>query len=370
MALSCVGYILSQLQKDSLIRICNERGLNPYGNKPILHHRLRSSFGSKPEELLTFLRKEELKLICADSEINISGNIDDLIKRIMSIKFCLPHVTSESNDFSEDEISSEDESDDFSEDEISSEDESDGSEGKSEFELELPERYTVVGAIGKGGFGEAFLCKDSKLKRNVVIKRPHPEHAERILREAKIQAQFQHQNIVSIYDINTDKKAFPFIVMEYCPQGSLLDRIKAEGNLRDYEIKSLVRGVTIGLKFIHQKNITHKDLGPHNIFFDSTGSAKIGDFGIAELKGSNKGGFHRIYRAPNIQQYDNTAYDLYTLGQTIITCWKGIPTEPYSQDDIPDKSTVDLLLWFIVWLLLSQNPEKRPETNGIISVLS
>ena len=158
--------------------------------------------------------------------------------------------------------------------------------------------------------------------------------------------------------------------MEYCPQGSLWDRIQADGHLRDYEIKSVVKGVASGLKLIHQKNITHKDLGPHNIFFDSNGFAKIGDFGIAELKGAKGGGFHRLYRAPNIQQHDNTAYDLYTLGQTIITCWKGIPTEPYSQKDLPDKVKVDMLLWFIAWLLLLQNPENRPDINGIILVLS
>ena len=143
MALSCVGHILACLKKDSLVRICDERGLSYYGNKSLLHHRLRSSFRGKPAELLTFLRKNDLRLVCEKSEINISGNIDDLIKRIMSVEICQSHFFSESSYFSEDYTSSEEESDD----------------SKEKFESELPERYSFIGCLGNGGFGEAFLVK-------------------------------------------------------------------------------------------------------------------------------------------------------------------------------------------------------------------
>lgn len=117
MAVSCVGYILNCLKKDSLVSICQERGLSYSGNKPALHHRLRSSFGSKPIELLTFLSKKQLKLICKKSELPVYGNIDQLIDRIMSLDVCEHHHTIDfENDYSDDESYSEEDFDETSED--------------------------------------------------------------------------------------------------------------------------------------------------------------------------------------------------------------------------------------------------------------
>lgn len=366
MAISCVGHILGCLNKPSLINLCDERLLNRYGNKSTLHHRLRSSFRNNPVELLSFLNKTNLREVAKNFEVNISGNKDDLIHNIIESELCKPSKSDEIDESDWDE-----EIDDWDEGSDDSEEENDSNwlgEEPSDLKLYLPHRYKKLGSIGKGGFGEAFLCEDVELKRKIVIKKPNTEHLHSVLREARVQAQFQNQNIVSIYDID---ETHSFITMEYCSGGNLWARLR-DGNLKDYEIKQLIHGTCNGLKAIHEKNIVHKDIGPHNIFYNNRGNVKIGDFGISQSMNTLNTaiGFHSIFRAPVEYESSGSCYDMYTLGQTIVSCWIGIPDQPINRTDLPEKHKVnDKLIWVIAWLLLAEAPEKNITADEVLTLI-
>jgi len=67
--------------------------------------------------------------------------------------------------------------------------------------------YEVVSMLGKGGMGEVWLARDTKLDRDVAIKvlpalfAEDEERALRFEREAKVLASLNHPNIAAIHGL-------------------------------------------------------------------------------------------------------------------------------------------------------------------------
>ena len=71
--------------------------------------------------------------------------------------------------------------------------------------------------------------------------------------------------------------------------GQALDAmLSTRGSLPENEALSIFRGVLEGLGFAHGKGIIHRDLKPSNILLDQSGRARITNFGIAILTGSQR----------------------------------------------------------------------------------
>ena len=97
--------------------------------------------------------------------------------------------------------------------------------------VDLSSRYTIEKSLGKGGMGEVLLATDTRLDRKVAIKRIRGDAGSskgavaRFLTEAKSIAALSHNNVVQVYDYGRDEEG-PFLIMEYVPGGTLLDRCK------------------------------------------------------------------------------------------------------------------------------------------------
>jgi serine/threonine protein kinase len=67
--------------------------------------------------------------------------------------------------------------------------------------------YEILSLIGKGGMGEVYRARDTKLKRDVAIKvlpdvfARDPERMARFQREAEVLASLNHPNIAAIYGV-------------------------------------------------------------------------------------------------------------------------------------------------------------------------
>ena len=95
-----------------------------------------------------------------------------------------------------------------------------------------------------------------------------------------------HPNITKFYDFYLVDNTKYYIVMEYCPGGSLSEHL-ATGILSDYEKLLLCKNIVDGLAHAHSKGIVHRDLKPDNIIIGSNNDAKICDFGCSfNLAGS------------------------------------------------------------------------------------
>src|SRR6202140_3362460 len=80
--------------------------------------------------------------------------------------------------------------------------------------------YEIIAPIGKGGMGEVYRARESRLNRDVAIKTSAAQFSERFEREAKAIAALNHPNICQLYDVGPN-----YLVMEYiegeAPQGPL-----------------------------------------------------------------------------------------------------------------------------------------------------
>src|SRR5271163_3978422 len=94
--------------------------------------------------------------------------------------------------------------------------------------------YRVIKELGQGGMGLVLLCHDETLQRDVAIKMLLPElmtnsnTVDIFLQEARLAAQLEHPNIVTIFSIGKEEKkgkARHFIAMEYLSGGTLASRI-------------------------------------------------------------------------------------------------------------------------------------------------
>ena len=164
-------------------------------------------------------------------------------------------------------------------------------------QLELGQRFQVIGQVGRGGMGEVYECFDKKLNRVVALKKIRADRLtgelfDRLNREARIQAGLNHPNIVQIYETG-ELAGVPFITMEFVAGQSLRELLK-EKPLEPRQAAALLARVARGMHYAHQAGVLHRDLKPSNILLgenqfetDSGKPAmrmpKIADFGLAKL---------------------------------------------------------------------------------------
>ncbi|MDX1583221.1 MAG: serine/threonine-protein kinase, partial [Thermoanaerobaculia bacterium] len=153
--------------------------------------------------------------------------------------------------------------------------------------------YEIVAPIGKGGMGEVYRAKDTKLGREVAIKvlpeefTTDAERLGRFEREARLLAALDHPQIASIYGIEQDD-GVRFLVMQLAEGQNLADRL-ARGPLPVDESIGIAKQLAEALEVAHEKGIIHRDLKPANIMVDDEGNAKVLDFGLARAFETEEG---------------------------------------------------------------------------------
>jgi eukaryotic-like serine/threonine-protein kinase len=131
--------------------------------------------------------------------------------------------------------------------------------------------YEIVFAIGKGGMGEVWKARDTRLARFIAIKTAHEKFSERFEREARSVAALNHPNIRQLYDIGPD-----YLVMEFV-EGTPVSQPDSPRKLLDIALQ-----IAEGLAAAHAAGIVHRDLKPDNILITREGRVKILDFGLAK----------------------------------------------------------------------------------------
>jgi serine/threonine protein kinase len=217
--------------------------------------------------------------------------------------------------------------------------------------------YTVECALGQGGFGTTYLCRDNNLQRQCVLKEftPHEivtrgrngqikpkswghrkdfENAlKSFLSEAQKLARFNHPNIVRINRYFAEKGT-GYFVMDY-EQGVALRSLilESQGRLEEREIEALLLPLCDGLRTLHDQGLIHRDIKPDNILVRPDGSPVLIDFGAAiDLSTVRTGEFYVIAtpRYAPVEQFDprfpqGPWIDIYALSATIYELVSGQP---------------------------------------------
>src|SRR5215471_19141458 len=144
----------------------------------------------------------------------------------------------------------------------------------------------ITALLGKGGMGEVYRARDTKLRRDVAVKILPDEFSRdtdrvaRFQREAQVLASLNHPNIAAIYDFQEANGSW-FLILELIEGETLADRVQ-RGAIPVEECLEIARHIGEALEAAHEKGIIHRDLKPANVKIRPDGTVKVLDFGLAK----------------------------------------------------------------------------------------
>ncbi len=156
---------------------------------------------------------------------------------------------------------------------------------------EMFDKYRIIRLLGRGGMAEVYLAEHLLLKKMCAVKlmrngADDPVSGKRFLREAKLSHQFDHPNIVKVFDVGSDSSTgYLFIAMEYI-EGKTLHELLKERPLTEEELFDILKAMTHALNALGEAGVVHRDIKPSNIMIDKDGVYKLMDLGIAKSVGS------------------------------------------------------------------------------------
>ncbi len=262
----------------------------------------------------------------------------------------------------------------------------------------MEERYEIRGKIGQGGLGAVYRGYDTRMNREVAIKRISvaqddpalmEESTRQLIKEAGALASLQHPHIVTIYDVGSDEDG-PYVVMELI-NGKTLDELIERAPLTWSDFRELAIQTQEALIAAQELNLIHSDIKPSNLMLTWLPSGKfqmkIVDFGLATLTQSQskeemeelEAVFGSIFfMAP--EQFERVPLDaradLYAMGCVYYQALTG--TYPFKGETGHDvmvshlHHTVtpiqevrsDIPIWACDWIMWQVNrmPDDRPAT--------
>ena len=150
--------------------------------------------------------------------------------------------------------------------------------------------YTVERFIDEGAFAWVFEVIDPKFSgRRLALKMLKPEAAageefRRFQSEARLLAQIDHPNLVTIFDFGKDEVTDNFYyVMTFVDGPTLKERLK-EGPLAIEVAVPIFVSVLDGLARLHDNGVVHRDIKPANVLLGRDGRARLADLGIARVQ--------------------------------------------------------------------------------------
>ena len=147
--------------------------------------------------------------------------------------------------------------------------------------------YKILSPLGKGGMGEVFLAKDTKLDRQVALKllpaqfTNHKDLLRRFILEAKAASSLNHPNIITIHEIG-ELEGVHFIATEFI-DGLTLKQEMRRGRLKLANVLDVAIQTASALQAAHAAGLVHRDIKPENVMLRPDGYVKILDFGLAKL---------------------------------------------------------------------------------------
>ena len=145
--------------------------------------------------------------------------------------------------------------------------------------------YEILSPIGKGGMGEVYRAKDTRLDRDIAIKvlpslfSTNAQLKQRLQREAKAISNLSHPNICTLHDIGSED-GVDYLVMEFLEGETLAQRLAKEALLLE-QVLRIGMEIASALATAHRAGVVHRDLKPGNIMLTKSG-AKLLDFGLAK----------------------------------------------------------------------------------------
>lgn len=262
----------------------------------------------------------------------------------------------------------------------------------------LDGRYHLLRLLDSGSFGAVYEARDTKLGRTVAVKILFDKDETAFRKEAKLAVQFDHPNVVKVFDYGADGNlGVGFIVMEFL-KGHRLDQLINQhlGRVPDSVIVRFVDQIGAALQLAHERNLIHRDLKPQNVMLVEEETLQerfvLLDLGLASQTNSTStlrnqtldGALSPRYASPEQmgQQVVDFRTDIYSFGTILYELLTGEPpfvrdqllslmmaicneTPPSFRSTAPNRE-VPSEVEVIVQHCLAKQPDRRPESIRIV----
>lgn len=251
--------------------------------------------------------------------------------------------------------------------------------------------YTLKAVIGQGGFAQCYEVVDNQAQAKYAAKiirkadLTKPKNRQKLLTEIKIHLSVHHKHIVKLHNYFEDK-SFVFLVMELCPNKSVMDLLRKTKRMEERHAKIFIAQILSALEYLHNEcSVVHRDMKLGNLFLDEGFNIKVGDFGLAALIDSEERKKTICgtpnYIAPevlfNSEGGHSFEVDIWSLGVILYTLLVGKP--PFQKNDVkeiyksiktnsyefPPDCSVSEEAKDLIRSLLETDPEKRPKIPEI-----
>ncbi|MDZ4837598.1 MAG: serine/threonine-protein kinase [Candidatus Melainabacteria bacterium] len=153
--------------------------------------------------------------------------------------------------------------------------------------------FEVLSKIGAGSSANVYLAKKiaEQTAEMVAIKvldanlLSDPIAVKRFQLEAQLVRSLNHPQIASVLDFGICADGRPFLILEYIDGVTLKELLDKQTKLTPADAISIFGDVMDAVESAHNAGVLHRDLKPSNIIIDSTGRAKVLDFGVAKVIG-------------------------------------------------------------------------------------
>jgi eukaryotic-like serine/threonine-protein kinase len=254
--------------------------------------------------------------------------------------------------------------------------------------------YRLLYKIASGSFGRVFRADDPTTGTVVAIKvlrrkwSDDKHNIELFEREGRMGMSLHHPNLVAIRAVNRDQASKQYyIVMEFVEGGSLRDFLNIRKKLEPAEALRILEDAAAALAYAFSRGLTHRDMKLTNILISSSGTAKVVDFGLAEvsqaIKDKDEGAqadrtvdYAGLEKATGVPTGD-TRSDIYFLGCVAYEMLTGRPplemtrnaqarmredrfrkVKPMGRDEVNGPAS----LFHLVESMMSLNPQERFQT--------
>jgi hypothetical protein len=143
--------------------------------------------------------------------------------------------------------------------------------------------YTIIGQIGKGGFGVVYKAIHHAKERTEALKvlfSKTPLLTSYFENEVHLIARLRHPNIATLYDAQLSTPPL-YYTMEFVEGERLNDYLKKREASLAARIE-IIKTVARAVGYAHAQSVVHRDLKPQNVLLDRDGQPHIVDFGIAK----------------------------------------------------------------------------------------
>lgn len=205
-------------------------------------------------------------------------------------------------------------------------------------------RYQLDELLGEGNSSEVWKVRDRMADDAVVVLKIYaPEKGlddngvYQFKRNFSLSQQLSHPHLLkaSHFDV---WEGSPYLIMPFCPHGSLARLLKTNGPFSERQIALLLSQIGSALETLHRQEppVVHQDVKPENILRAQPDTFLLADYGISSqnkavlpASGREEGSGTRAYAPP--ESFDparktDTSADIFSFGVTMfVLCTKKLP---------------------------------------------